>query len=484
MIDTSKPFTTQDLIHDNTIIVDLEFIDRDKQYILDRVQYWKNHIKEHGYRTVLVASNPTIDTIAIFFAAAELGVVIATSNLADGPEAFIRRSDTSEMNYINPFFSSSWFDPRDIKGSPIGHLPVFVLDEKVITKDFESNRPLYSPDLIHPEANLITGEVTGIPDSRVMHTADRFMHAGLLCVPMYNTSDRFGAVNGITHIGLLSQVVLGPLFAGVKFYTINGFYDLLFMACRNLFTKVFFYDVHLKLTDWHPNFSIPINAFKNCTIFCAGSIPSPRLMDVVFDAGADKIVSCYGTFLAVGPVFELEIDNVQFDVYNSNLGRVYDETQVKIVDDQLWIKTSSQSKYIKDVDADGFFNTFDYVSLTDGVYKYLGRERRFTASGKKVFTVDIQNAVQSALDEDLYYSEYMFEEQPSCIEFYPLSKRAKDVMVRNKDNLLSVLQNILENTGITEIKINPLVNDANLFAGRIILSRIKQLINDGHTIND
>jgi len=483
MIDTTKPFTSAELIHNNASIVDLKFIKRDKQYFLNRVQYWKNYLKKHNHKTILIASNPSIDTIALFFASAECGVLIATSNLIDGPEAFLRRSAGADMHFINPFFESDWFDQRDPNRGPLNGIPLYVLNEADITQDFESTMPTYVPDLINPDADLITGEINGFPDSKIAHTSGRFMHGGLLCTHMYNTEDRFGAMNGITHIGLITQTVLGPLFAGAMLYTLNGFFDVVFLACRNIFTKVFFYEVHLKLTEWHPNFKIPINAFKGCTVFTAGFAPTPKLMDSIFNCGADKIYSCFGTFLAASPLFELEIASNKHDVYTSGLGKITKGVDIKIVDDKLWVRSPSQSKYTKNLDNDGYFCTHDYVRVDDrGVYHFLGRERLDTISGNKVFSVDINNTIQSVLDVDLFHSEYMYEFVNGVVNIYPLSKVAKETLTRNSSNVLKAINTLLEKSDLEQIVIHSIVDDASLFAGRITMGRVKQLIAEGKTL--
>lgn len=476
--------TSQTLIHDQAIIVDLGFTKRDKLYILSRVQYWKNYLRQHGYKTILISSNATIDTIALFFASAELGVVIETSNLADGPDAFLRRSQQAEINFISPHFTSNWFDYRVPNAGLLVDKNIFVLHEDEITKEFERDRPVYVSDRLDPEHDLITGEV--VAGVTLTHTTGRFMCGGMMSAELFTTKDRFGSNNGITHVGLLTQVILGPLFAGATLYSINNFYDVVFLAARNTFTKVFFYDIHLKLIEWHPNFALPIATFKNTTVYTAGSLPSPHFIDVVFGAGADHIVSLFGTFSAACPVFKLEIPNNKFDVYSCGLGQVFNGVQYKIVDDKLWIKSPSQSKYVQNLDTDGFFNTGDFVNQRDdGTLHFLGREFVTLPDGAKVFVIEIQNTIQSVLTDDLFYSEYMVELPTlldNTINIYPLSLRASRILEEAHNQIIMALGNQLEISSVLQVVIHKVVDDANLFTGRISMSRVKQLIAEGKTL--
>lgn len=486
MIDFDKPFTTQDVIHDDVVMVDLAFVRRDKSYFLDRVQYWKNKWRSTGYKTVLVCTNPNLDSIAMLFAAAELGVLIQTSNMTDGPEAFLRRSRGSEMHYINPSFGSTWFNPRNIASTPIGHLPICVMNEKETNADFDANRPTYVPEPINPDIDLIAGEAMGAPDSYIPHTARTYIGGAQMCKQLYTTDDHFGSLNGITHIGLTSQVVIAPLMAGCTYYTMQSFYDLVVMCARNVFTKVWFYELHLKITEWHPNFTIPPNAFKGVTVFVGGNKPSVRTMDVLFNAGAEKLISNFGSALVGPPLAQLHITDTKFDILGSGVGEVFPGSELKITNDQLWAKSVGQSVHIPNLDSEGFFNTGDYAVFKDGQFHMLGRYRIQLEDGTYIYPVDIQTAIQSALDEDIYsYSEYAFDEPTltdTTFTLYPLSIRAGTILNRCKDQIIIKLRELFKNPSIDSIIIHKVVDDANLFAGRITLPRIKQLIAEGKTL--
>ena len=484
MIDFLQPYTTQDLIHDSACIVDLSFIKRDKSYFLSRVQYWKNVFRENGYKTITISSNPSIDTIAMLFACAELGVLIETSNLDDGAEAFLRRTKTSEICYVGKHFSSSWFDYRNIQSGPLAHKPIQVLDEKAVTKFMESNHLEYIPEVINTANDLICGEVTGVPNSRVVHTSGPFMYGGKLSADLYTPEDTFGSTNGVAHIGLTTQTVLGPLFAGATLYTINNFYDLVFMAGRNLFTKLFFYDIHLKLTEWHPNFSFQPGALKGTTVFTAGNLPSPHFLDIVFGLDAKKIITGFGTNAAASPLFMMEINNKQFDVYQSGIGQLRDEIQVKIIDNRLWVKTPSQTVHVA-TDANGYFDTGDYIKQEGNKFFFMGKGITQLPSGNRVFSVQLQDYIQSVSNGDMFYSEFMLETPNATdteINIYPLSLRAHDIISDATDRIKVLLQDKLENPGLEKINVHKVPNDVNLFAGRIHLGRVKQLIAEGKTL--
>jgi hypothetical protein len=482
-IDLTKPYNSATLIHDKTVMVDLGFTHRNKQYLLNRIQFWKNWYRRNNFKRIMVASDPTMDSICMLFAAAETGVVLLTGNLSDGVEPYMRRSAGAEHHFINPYFTVDWLDFRHVDQSPIAHLPITLMHENEFTRLFEEEVPTYVPEYINNDNTLIIGEVTGVADTRVANTCFNFLYGGVLSMPLYEEGDRFGSANGITHLGLVTKVVLAPLYKGVTFYTVQNFYDLVFMARRGLFTKLWFYDIHLKLTEWHPNFSMPIDCFKGCTIFCGGTKPSPKLMDHLFEkGGAKNLISFYGTFMAAGPIFLLDIPNRQFDVYNASLGIPSNGTLWKIVDGQLWVKSPCQNPHAK-VDADGYFNTFDYVKPhPDGGCIFMGRDFRTLENGDRVFGIEIQDSVQWAIDEDLFYGEYQIELPPvgtDTFNLYPLSKVSKRVLEKNQDKILTAVQSRLEDPGITKIVIHKIVADANLFQGRIMLSRIKQLLAKG-----
>ena len=107
-IDLTKPYTSATLIHDKTVMVDLSFTHRDKQYLLNRIQFWKNWYRRNNFKRIMVASDPTMDSICMLFAAAETGVVLLTGNLSDGVDPYMRRSDGAEHHFINPYFTVDW----------------------------------------------------------------------------------------------------------------------------------------------------------------------------------------------------------------------------------------------------------------------------------------------------------------------------------------------------------------------------------------
>jgi len=483
VIDFKLPYASSDLIHDRASIVDLNFVTRDKSYILSRIQYWKNYLRQKNLKHILVCSNTTLDTVCLFFASAEVGTLISTSNLSDGPKAFIRRANGVQLSFINPYFTSNWFDQNNISAGPLSGLPIMILDENAINHNFDIYPPPYVPEHINPNNKLIMGEafVDG-KWNNIVHNAGPFLYGGTLSAPLFNEKDKFGSTNGVTHVGLLVTVILAPLYSGATLYTINSFYDLLFMACRGLFTKVFFYEVSIKLTEWHPNFRFPIDSLRNTTVFTAGSVPSVHYMDTVFGAGAKKIVSLIGNNVTVSPLFKLEIPNKQFDLYNAGLGQPTEGAEVKVVDGILWAKTPSQSSYTE-TDADGFYCTMDYVDHKDNKWFYLGREYVETPSGNKVFVIQLQNAIQSCCDQDLLYTEFMVELPQSTdaiVNIYPLSLRAKRIL--DSAIIVPALQECLENKNITGVVIHKVVNDELLFNLRPNIHEIKQLIAEGKTL--
>jgi hypothetical protein len=186
--------------------------------------------------------------------------------------------------------------------------------------------------------------------------------------------------------------------------------------------------------------------------------------------------------MAAGPIFLLTIPDRQFDVNGASLGKPSNGTLWKIVDGQLWVKSPCQNPHAE-VDKQGYFNTFDYVRPhPDGGCIFMGRDFRLLPNGERVFGIEIHDTVQWSLDEDLYYGEYQIE-LPSAgtdtFNLYPLSKVSKTILERNQVAILKAVQERLEDSSITKIVIHKIVDDANLFQGRITLQRIKYLLTKG-----
>lgn len=429
--------SSKDLIHDSSKVVDLSFNTRDKNYILNRIQFWKEFISQNQISSIMLMQHTTIDSIAIIFACAEEGVRIQTSDISERSVA--SNSQSVDIVFLGLTYAP-WVVNPDTVSRVLKNKKIFFLDEQVVDQLFAKQIYEYTPKIIDLDAILICGTTSGTtgPNKQIKHTNRTFIQATTMSKQLFELGDVFVSHSGVNHIGFLAVTMISPLMTGVKVFTINYIHEIFVLATRGLFTKIALYETNLVQFDTVLGSGAHKNCLKNAVVLTAGGPVSTKFMDRVFDTfGAKEIISFYGCNETLAPFFLLHIPDKNFDIYNSGIGAPVPEIEYKIVNSSLWIKSPSLSPFVQ-VDQEGFYNTTDIVTVDGDKIHYRGRGKITTSVGE-IFIGELKNQLQFSVTEDLYFSEYFIEYQLdnniNKIFLYALTNVAYDILTRSLDNM-------------------------------------------------
>ena len=436
--------SSKDLIHDSTQVVDLSFTTRDKDYILKRIQFWKEFIVQNHLSSIMIMQHTTIDSIALVFACAEEGVTIQTSDI--GESAVARNSQSVDMLFVNPTYVP-WILRPDAVTRVLKDKKLFFLNEQDIDQLFSKKIYEYTPKIINLDTVLICGNTSGTtgPKKQIKHTTRTFIQATKMAGQLFEPGDTFVSLSGVNHIGFLAVTMISPLMVGTKLFTINHLHEIWTLASRGIFTKIAIYETSLIYFDGLANsIGIHQNCLKNAVVLTAGEPVSIKFMDRVFDTlGAKEIVSFYGCNETLAPFFVLHIPDKNFDLSRAGIGEPVPNIEYKIKDSTLWIKSPSLSSFVP-VDESGYYNTTDSVRVEGDTVHYCNRGKIVTTIGE-VFVGELRNQLIFSLANDLYFSEYVIEYQlvdnVNRINLYALTETAYDTINKSLDK---VNQNMTE----------------------------------------
>lgn len=431
--------SSKDLIHESTQVVDLSFNTRNKDYILKRIQFWKEFIIQHQLSSIMVMQHTTIDSIAIIFACAEEGVSIQTSEITKS--SFELNSQTVDMVFLGLTYAPWVLNSNDTVDDALKDKKLFFLDEKNIDQLFAKKIYEYTPKIIDLNKILICGSTSGTtgPNKQIKHTNRTFIQATKMAGHLFVPGDTFVSHSGVNHIGFLAVTMISPMLVGTKLFTINHFHEILVLATRGIFTKIALYESNLIHFDKiFETIGIHRNCLKNTVVLTAGGPVSTKFMDRVFiTMGAKEIISFYGCNETLAPFFVLHIPDNNFDIYKAGIGEPVPHMDYKIKDSNLWIKSPSLSSFVN-VDKDGYYNTTDIVADCGGTIHYLGRGKILTTIGE-IFGGELKKQLQYSLVDDLYFSEYFLECQlennVNKIVLYALTNVAYDILNKSLGNM-------------------------------------------------
>lgn len=416
----------------------------------------------------MLLQHMTVDCVAIVFACAEVGVTIhAVTHQQEYIESKVPLVD---LILIGPAYVS-WINTTE---THYKNKPLFVLDEKNLNQRCHEQNCRYTPTVIDLNHNLIVGPTSGSTGlhKSIAHTNHTFILAAKNAHHLFNQGDVFASFSGINHIGFLAVTMIAPLFVGVTVISINYLYEMMALSARGILTRVAFYESMLIWSEKYPDFQLPANCFKNCTVITAGGPTSEKFVDTIFFLGAEKFVNFYGCNETLSPFFVLTLNNVQDKFSDGRVGELVPEAVFKIVNDQLYIKVPSLSPYVT-VDHDGYYNTGDYAREENSKVYYLGREL-FLNQHSKIFSKDVYDVIQSCCQENpLYFADYKFDyNQVDQLDIYVMTDHGFKILTKNIDKISSQLKNLFSNLDL-KVELYQVSESLRKISGKITLNLMK-----------
>jgi acyl-coenzyme A synthetase/AMP-(fatty) acid ligase len=477
-----QQYSAKNLINDDSLVIDLGLATRDKNYLLDRTQYWKNLLRERNVKNLMLMQHMTIDSVAIVFACAEIGITIYTSYI--DIEQVKEKVDSVDLIIHGNTYLMQLSNNLQ---AHVGGKPVLMLNEKAITKDFTQANCKYVEEFMNMDHVLVVGESsgsTGVPKI-IHHTVKTFVGSTKQAWPLFEPGDVFATLNGINHIGFLAITMLTPLMRGVKIFTVNYVHEILMFTTRSFLTKLVLYEHQLLFINSLPGFKMQPDCFKGITVITAGSLLSTRFVDMAFSYEAEKVVSFYGNNEILGPAYILTMNSPMDPFDDGRLGVMAPGIdQTKIIDDQLWIKSNTISPSIK-VDEEGYFNSGDYVARKDDQTIILGRKRFVTASGRKFFMKNIADKILEQLgpENNLYYSQFFLNYTGNDeIEIYAVDNQCYQLICENSNKIKEQLIELLEQPALKITAINSAFELGRYVGGKLTLRLVQSSAKEKTTI--
>jgi len=466
-------YTTDNLIDSDTKIIDLCLVTRDKQYILDRVQYWKNFLRKKEIKKIMLLQHCTLDCIAIVFACAEVGVTIHT--VTHNQKSMEAEAQLVDFIIVGPNYVA-WID-TDVQTHYHGK-ELCVLDEKNINQLCVQQPIRYHPDIFDSDHILIVGHSSGStgPAKLIKHTNHTFISAGKMSSHLFEKGDTFASWSSINHIGFLAVTMIAPLFVGVTIFTLNYIYEMMVFSSRGFLTRLALYETALIWSEKHSEFKLPANCFKNCAIITAGGPTSEKFVDTIFNLGAKKFVNFYGCNETLAPFFTLTLHSATDEFFDGRVGQPSPEVSYKIVNDQLYVKTPSLSPTLI-LDNDGYYNTGDYATEKNNQVIYLGR-KLIVLGDKKIFSKDINDQIQISLaDQSLYFADYQIEyNNIDCVNIYAATNYGFVALHNNFAKISTRLKNLFHNPNLKLVLFEIDETFKTKVSGKITLDIMKQYI--------
>lgn len=360
--------TSARLIHPLTKIVDFNLNFHSKEKILQRIQFWKNFLKDKKVQKISLHDHLNIDSIALLFACLEQSVTIHTCRRSS--EELLALSKEVDVVIIGEASKNLYSD-----------LPNYYLITDVINNKIEL--PAYVPDRIDIQNIFLVGKTSGTsgPPKIIKHTARTFINASIISTFFYKPGKRFSAYPNINHIGMAAVMCCAPTLAGTTIYSCRSLSDLMFLISRQIFDIVGMFS--LQTEEWQ-NFEKVLMEhltatqnsinFGQAELITAGSSPGPTMADWFFAKNGKRIRSFYGSNETLSPNFVIDIDDTSYNFTKRSLGKQIPGTDYKITNDNiLLVKNPGTSDFIEC--ADGWYNTGDYVVESDKELCYKGRKK-------------------------------------------------------------------------------------------------------------
>ena len=357
------------LIHESTIVYNLNLDKHDKNSLLQHIQWWKNWLSKNNIKKIVIQEYLNLNTIVLAYACLENKVLVHTcSKNNDAVKNLSQKVDAVLIGRS----CENFFDKDDKK--------YFMIDQTFQ----ETKLPIYQEAIIDLDVLFLVGQTsgssTGTP-KEVKHTVRTFLAASKCCTFFYYPGQRFSAYPNLNHIGMAANMVISPTLAGCKIYSISNILELIMFCKRGVIDTIGLFtnqantlqQIFTLLKD-HGLFHLSPN-FSGVELLTGGAPLGPGLSDWFFSNNGKRIRSMFGNNEVLMPVFVHDVYNQFDDFHKRNIGQPCPFVEYRI-DEQnnLWLKTPSISERV-DTSFDGFYNTTDLVVKENNEIHYKGRKR-------------------------------------------------------------------------------------------------------------
>jgi hypothetical protein len=374
------------LIHDSTIVYDLNLDQHDKNSLLRHIQFWKNWLSEKNIKKILIQEYLNLNSIALSYACLENKIVIYTCSKNDTAV----KTQEQKVDAILIGKSCKNLFVKDNK-------KYFMIDHEIQ----ETQLPEYQESMIDPNLLFLVGQTsgssTGVP-KEVKHTAKTFLAAAKCCTFFYYPGQRFAAYPNLNHIGMAANMILSPTLVGCKIYSISNILELIMFCKRGTIDTIGLFTIQVNslrrmftLLNDHGLLHMSPD-FSGVEILTGGAPLGPGLADWFFTNNGKRIRSMIGNNEVLMPAFVNDVYNQFEDFHKRDIGQPCPFVEYRIDENNnLWLKTPSISEYV-DVSSDGFYNTTDLVVKENNRICYKGRKR---VNGR--FITDLHDAILNAV---------------------------------------------------------------------------------------
>ena len=358
-VNSNSRISAADVIGDSFVFVGHKLTTFTKQDILKIVQHWKIYFKKNNISSICLADLLTADNIAIFLACLELGIkFVVTPSIKEKVLTASAHADIVLLGKLRHYLYTD--DPKFIK---FEYTRLETLTEEYVPESVELGTTIMIG---------FTSGTTGTP-KQIPHSVRSFLSASCISADFFEPTDTYAASCNFNHLGTVSMHVLGPIIAGVKFYTVIHLLDLHNLLSRRLLNKFTFFELDLRslqkmLYDTYIG-------LEGTTMYCGGSSLSIEMLEWFFSNRGDKIYNFFGASECLPPVFVNEVYDKHFDVLARKLGRILPPyVSRQAANGMMELNGPGISPGVA-ITSDGYYNTKDYVDITDGVHIYNGRAK-------------------------------------------------------------------------------------------------------------
>lgn len=414
---------SQELIHDKTTIYDFNYDRVSTPLLLRRIQYWKEYFTVHEIKSIGLHYYQCVNSIAILFACLEKSVTIRTcaysdfdvDNIIDQVDLIIIGQSKKEMHR-----------PADSK---------FVLIDDLLKID----GPDYTPSDIDLDHVIIdNGDLT--------YTANSLILSAQTTTHFYCVNQPVATIQYTSHVGTLALFFLSPVLAGASIYSCAHLIDMASLLYKGLVSVVGLYPLHLHalmLIEKNINKESPFGqssfGFKlnECTVMIPGTTPPPEVCEWALLRGANRIKVFYGVAELAMPCFVVDIGSPNFDFNARELGAPLPKVQYRLnSDNQLLVKSPGTNKTL-DFDAQGWYNTKDYVIVDNNKLLFKGRDKI-----NNQYLVDVQNFICGLIENTgIGFSDFSVFKTENGVEIHSYRIQVHDALLDHRDLLETELMN-------------------------------------------
>lgn len=375
--------TSESLIHDSTVICDLDFTLHNKNQILNRIQYWKEYFSKQNIKNIILMDSLNLNSIAIMFACFENSITIHTIHAF--PDSSEDRAELIILGRVH--YKVALDTPKYLKINNYGEVVDYTASD-------------YTPCHINLDHVWVSARMPGyIEDENIKHTSKTIIYSSIASIPFHKEKQGFAGIAQLNHIGIIGPFVLGPVLAGATIHSATTFADLMFLADRGVLGLMALWGDQINsMRDFSEEYYSKFKNYKfdlrRCAIATAGRSPSYSALQWVLNSHGTKLISYYSNHRYITPLFKLDIESYDFDFYSRDLGQLMDGIEYKIDDDNyILVKNVTNSPFIE-CDSDGWIKVGDLAVEESGKVYFKG-----TTKIKNCFQADIENTIHLLLED-------------------------------------------------------------------------------------